>query len=75
MHWIVQQLQAIDLATMALAFYMLGLGLVGGWALCQVTHKQRGIEVDRSISDNLPLPPAPVVVPDCVPDEWTPSVR
>jgi len=53
-----------------LTLYVFVLGLIGGWAFCQVTHKQRGIEVDRPITDNLPGPPPPIVVPDHVPDGW-----
>lgn len=41
-----------------------------GWELCHITHRQRGIEVDRPVTDNLPVPPQPVVVPDHVPEEW-----
>jgi hypothetical protein len=41
-----------------------------GFALCWGTHRQRGIEVDRPVTDNLPLLPSPIVVPDHVPDEW-----
>jgi hypothetical protein len=41
-----------------------------GYALCWGTHKQRGIEVDRPITDNLPRPPAPIVVPDTIPEDW-----
>jgi hypothetical protein len=46
------------------------LWCLAGFTLCWGTHRQRGIEVDRPITDNLPLPPAPIVVPDHVPDEW-----
>ncbi len=36
-----------------------------GWSLCWATHKQRGIEVDRPVTDMLlPGPPPPIVVPD-----------
>lgn len=41
-----------------------------GFEICHVTHRQRGIEVDRPVTDNLPIPPPPVVVPDHVPDGW-----
>ena len=41
-----------------------------GFTLCWGTHRQRGIEVDRPVTDNLPLLPTPIVVPDHVPDEW-----
>lgn len=63
-------LSNIDPALAALSVYLVVLGCLGGWAFCQVTHRQRGIEVDRPITDVLPLPPPPVVVPDHVPDEW-----
>ena len=43
---------------------------IGGWAVCGLTHRQRGIEVDRPVTDALPLPPPPVIVPDHVPDDW-----
>jgi hypothetical protein len=43
---------------------------LAGFALCWGTHRQRGIEVDRPVTDNLPLLPSPIVVPDHVPDEW-----
>lgn len=33
-----------------------------GFELCRVTHKQRGIDVDRPVTDN---------IPDFVPDDWT----
>lgn len=46
------------------------LWAVMGFEICRVTHRRRGLEVDRPITDNLPLPPPPVVVPDHVPDEW-----
>jgi hypothetical protein len=44
---------------------------LAGWAICQVTHRQRGIEVDRPVTDVLPMPPPPVAVPDHVPEDWT----
>ncbi len=50
------------------------LWAIVGYLLCQATHKQRGIEADRPVTDNLPVPPKPVVVPDTVPDEWTEEV-
>ena len=46
------------------------LWCLAGFALCWGTHRQRGIEVDRPVTDNLPLLPGPIVVPDHVPDEW-----
>ena len=70
LHSLIEFEKNIDPKILALCLYMLALGLIGGWAICQVTHKQRGIEVDRPLTDNLPLPPAPIVVPDHVPDEW-----
>lgn len=60
----------IDPWLVVLVIYVFMLGGIGGWAICQVTHKQRGIEVDRPITDNLPMPPPPIVVPDHVPDGW-----
>ena len=47
--------------------FIFACGLLGGWAICQVTHKQRGVEVDRPVTD---VPPPPVVIPDTVPEEW-----
>lgn len=58
----------------ALVILCVLLGGIAGWAVCQLTHKQRGIEVDRPITDALPMPPPPVVVPDHVPEEWTQRV-
>lgn len=40
------------------------LWCIVGYELCQVTHKQRGIDVDRPVTDNLPPPPPPVIVPN-----------
>jgi hypothetical protein len=70
MHTVLHWLSYPDPWLYVLAAYVFLLGAVGGWAICQVTHKQRGIEVDRPVTDNLPLPPAPVIVPDHVPAEW-----
>jgi len=70
MHTVVEYLRLIDPWLVVLAVYLVLLGGVGGWAVCQVTHKQRGIEVDRPVWDVLPMPPPPVVVPDHVPEEW-----
>jgi hypothetical protein len=63
-------LKLIDPILAAMVIGLTILSGVAGWAICQVTHKQRGIEVDRPVTDNLPVPPPPVVVPDHVPDEW-----
>lgn len=52
----------IDPWLLVLVLYVFTLGGIGGWAICQVTHKQRGIEVDRPVTDNLPVPPPPIVV-------------
>jgi len=71
MHWFVQQWDLIDKQVLILFLYGIGLGVVAGVAFCHVTHRQRGIEVDRPLSDNLPIPPAPIIVPDHVPNEWT----
>ncbi len=46
------------------------LWCLAGFTLCWGTHRQRGIEVDRPVTDNLPLLPSPIVVPDYVPDDW-----
>jgi len=54
----------------ALVIMTVLLGGLAGWAVCQLTHRQRGIEVDRPVTDVLPLPPPPVVVPDTVPEDW-----
>jgi len=44
-----------------------------GFELCRVTHKQRGLEVDRPVTDA--LPPLPDWVhgsaPDYIPEDWT----
>lgn len=58
-----------------LTLYVFVLGGIGGWAICHVTHRSRGIEVDRPPTDALPLPPAPVVVPDHVPQDWSADAR
>jgi hypothetical protein len=75
MHAAAEYLKLIDPRLLALVLYMFLLGGIGGWAVCQVTHKQRGIEVDRPITDNLPMPPPPIVVPDHVPEGWTEDER
>ena len=46
------------------------LWCLAGFTLCSGTHRQRGIQVDRPVTDNLPLLPSPIVVPDYVPDDW-----
>lgn len=61
----------IDPNIVVLAVLQLVLGLIAGWAICSVTHKRRGLEVDRPVTDVLPVPPPPVVVPDTVPEEWS----
>ena len=61
----------VDPWLVVLTVYVFLLGGIGGWAICQVTHKQRGIEVDRPLTDNLPLSPRPTVVPDTVPEDWS----
>jgi len=75
MHAAAEYLKLIDPRLLALVLYVFLLGGIGGWAVCQVTHKQRGIEVDRPITDNLSMPPPPVVVPDHVPEEWDDEVN
>lgn len=70
LHTVIEFEKNIDPKLLALVVYTLILGLIGGWAICQVTHKQRGIEVDRPLTDNLPGPPPPIVVPDHVPEDW-----
>lgn len=37
---------------------------VVGYLACGATHKQRGLEADRPVTDILPQPPSPVIVPD-----------
>lgn len=62
MHAIKEWLSYPDPWLCVLTAYVFVLGGIGGWAICQVTHKQRGIEVDRPITDILPVPPPPIVV-------------
>lgn len=66
-------LSNIDPVLAGLVLFVFAMGVLAGWAICQLTHKQKGIEVDRPVTDVLPMPPPPVVVPDTVPDEWTDS--
>lgn len=58
----------IDPFFVLILLWCCGLWALVGWELCRLTHKQRGIEVDRPVTDVLPVPPTPVVVPDTVPD-------
>jgi hypothetical protein len=68
---IVEYLKLIDLRLLALVLYMLVLGVIGGVTGCHLTHKQRGIEVDRlGWRGFVPMPPPPVIVPDTVPKDW-----
>ncbi len=48
----------------------LALTFVAGVEWCRFTHRRRGLEVDRDVTprDLLPIPPAPTVVPDQIPD-------
>lgn len=55
----------IDPFFVLILVYCCGLWALVGWELCRFTHKQRGIEVDRPVTDV--FPPAPVVVPDTIP--------
>jgi hypothetical protein len=75
MHWMMEQIKSIDPSLAALSAYLFLLGGIGGWAVCQVTHKQRGIEVDRPLTDNIPVPPPPIIVPDHVPDDLLQEVK
>lgn len=49
-------------------------GGVVGFLVCEATHKRRGLESDRPATDVLPLPPAPVIVPETADeliDDWS----
>lgn len=61
----------IDPVLVFLVVVMAGTWTWAGIEICRITHKQRGIEVDRPVTDVLPLPPPPVIVPD---DDPVPDV-
>lgn len=60
----------VDPNLVVLVLFVAAVGGVAGWAICQLTHKQHrpGQEADRI---ELPLPPAPIIVPEHVPPEWS----
>lgn len=70
MHSLIFDWWELKIAILALC----AMWCIVGYLLCQATHKQRGIEVDRPITDNLPTPPQPVVVPD-TPEELFDELR
>jgi hypothetical protein len=75
LHWALNQLSYVDPMLAAIFFATNILWAIIGFEICRATHKQRGIEVDRPVTDGLPVPPPPVVVPDHVPDDWPTSVH
>lgn len=70
-HEIIEFEKNLDPVLAALVVLVAIFSGIAGWAVCQLSHRQRGLEVDRiGPSDFLPMPPAPVIVPDHVPQEW-----